>query len=239
MKKKKITYGEYTYEYCLITQDRKTISLTIFPDLEIVVKAPHDTDNEIIDAFFKKKWQWIEKQLTFFKQFHTTASPKKYVSGESFLYLGRQYKLIVRKASENRVSLQQGRLHLYTTGKVRDGKYNQVILENWYRKRTKIVFDERYQEMQKKFGYQNMPSIMIRKMKKRWGSYTKNNRIILNPLLIHASKKCIDYVITHELCHVKYQNHDKNFFTLLDRKYPGWEKAKEDLELRFIDYNDI
>lgn len=232
--KKKIQYGKYKYEYCLVSQNRKTISLTVFPDLQIVVKAPHDTDSERISDFFKKKWQWLEKQLAFFKQFQTNQSSKKYVSGESFLYLGRQYKLIVRKSENNCVSLQQGKLHLYTTGKVRDGKNNQRILEQWYQERTKIVFSEQYQEVQRKFDYKDMPSVTMRKMKKRWGSYTKNNKIILNPLLIHAPKKCIDYVIIHELCHAKHKNHNKHFFALLDRKCPGWKKTKEQLELRYI-----
>ena len=232
--KKQIEYGKYKYEYCLVTQDRKTISLTIFPDLQIVVKAPQDINSEKINEFFKKKWQWIEKQLSFFRQFQTKQSPKKYVSGESFLYLGRQYKLIVKQSKENRITLQQGKLYLYTTGKVRDGKKNQLILEQWYQDRAKTIFYERYDDIQKKFDYKNFPRITIRKMTKRWGSYTKNNRILLNPLLIHASKKCIDYVIIHELCHVKYKNHNKDFFRFLDQKCPGWEKTKKDLELRFV-----
>lgn len=79
-----------------------------------------------------------------------------------------------------------------------------------------------------------MPKIQIRRMNKRWGSYTSNNKIFLNPLLIYTSKKCIDYVITYELCHVKYRKHNKNFYKLLNNKYPNWEKMKEKLELRFI-----
>jgi hypothetical protein len=69
-------------------------------------------------------------------------------------------------------------------------------------------------------------------MQKRWGSCIRGKSIVLNPLLIHASKDCIDYVITHELCHVKYKNHDKRFFKLLNSKYPKWEKVKNKLEMR-------
>ena len=232
--KKQIQYGEYRYEYCLIIQERKTISLTVYPDLQIAIKAPHDASSEKVEEFFKRKWAWIEKQLSFFRQFQLTKTKKQYVSGESFLYLGRQYKLIVKKAKENRVSLQQGRLYLYTTCKVRDGKNNKGIIEQWYKERAKCIFEERYIEMIKKFDYKTVPKIQIRKMNKRWGSYTNNNKIFLNPLLIYTFKKCIDYVITHELCHVKYKNHNKNFYKLLERKYPKWKKIKEELELRFV-----
>ncbi len=234
--KKKIKYGEYKYEYCLITQDRKTLSLTVCPDLQIIVKAPIDTSNDKIEEFFKKRWLWMEKQLDFFRQFQVSKTKKQYVSGESFLYLGRQYKLIVKKAKEDRVSLQQGRLHLYTTGKVREGIKNKKIIEQWYQQRTCYIFDERFEEMLKKFDYNDNPTISTRQMKKRWGSYTKNNKILLNPLLIHTSKKCIDYVMIHELCHVEHKKHNKDFYKLLSKKCKNWEKVKEDLELRFSKY---
>ncbi len=229
--KKKIRYGSYAYSYCLIRQNRKTISLTIFPDLKMVIKAPNGLSDEKIEDFFKRKWQWIEKQRDFFKQFQIKSRGKEYVSGESFLYLGRQYKLIVKSSNKNRVSLEQSKLYLYTTGKVRDGKNNQRILLKWYQRRAENILKERYWEMRKKFSYQDFPIMAIRKMKKRWGSYTKSNRIMLNPFLIYAPKKCIDYVIVHELCHVKYPNHSRDFFLLLDRKFPDWERAKKRLEL--------
>ena len=209
--KKKIKYGEYKYEYCLIAQERKTLSLTVRPDLQIIVKAPNNTSDDKIEEFFKRKWSWLEKQLEFFRQFQVSKTQKSYVSGESFLYLGRQYKLIVKKAGDDRLSLQQGRLYLYTTGKVRDGKKNKKIIEHWYRQRASCIFDERFEKMLKKFNYDDNPTVSIRQMKRRWGSYTKNNRILLNPLLIHTSKKCIDYVMIHELCHVEHKKHNKEF----------------------------
>jgi hypothetical protein len=79
-----------------------------------------------------------------------------------------------------------------------------------------------------------MPKLAIRKMPKRWGSYLSNKKIILNPLLIKASKDCIDYVIVHELCHIKYRKHNKYFFKLQESIIPDWKKTKEKLELRFL-----
>ena len=68
-------------------------------------------------------------------------------------------------------------------------------------------------------------------MPKRWGSFVKGDRVVLNPLLIHAPKEAIDYVMTHELCHMKYKNHDAKFYKLLGEKFPNWKKTKEKLEL--------
>jgi len=71
-------------------------------------------------------------------------------------------------------------------------------------------------------------------MPKRWGSYLGKNKIALNPLLIRASKDCLDYVIVHELCHMKYKNHNKEFFKLQESIIPNWKEVKEKLELRFL-----
>lgn len=96
------------------------------------------------------------------------------------------------------------------------------------------IFDDQYKKVLEKFSYDFEPSLVIRKMNKRWGSFLKGKKIFLNPLLIQAPKECIDYVITHELCHMKYKNHDKRFYELLKSKIKNWEEVKEKLELRFL-----
>jgi len=234
MKKLKFIYGKYKYEYNLILEKRKTFSLSVYPDMKIVLKAPVGVSSGEIEKFLKKKWLWLERQLNFFAQFQGKRINKSYVSGESFLYLGRQYKLVVEKSKENSVSLQKGRLMIYTKGNLRDSRINKKLLDRWYRDKIEMVFSERLVEVVKKFDFDFDFKLVIRKMNKRWGSYAKNKNISLNPLLINASKKCIDYVITHELCHVNYNKHNKEFFRLLSKKFPNWEKVKEELELRFI-----
>lgn len=227
------SYGNYSYEYELIRQDRKSLALTVRPDLGIVLKCPTKAEDERIEQFLKKKWFWMNKQLSFFKKVHRKRYVREYVSGESFLYLGRQYKLLVKRASEDRVRLMRGVLEIYTTRTVRDGKYNKKLLDNWFKVRYQEVFQERFEEMKQRFDYTSMPELSVRSMAKRWGSFLNKEKILLNPKLIHTSKDCIDYVIVHELCHMKYKNHSKQFWKFLDEKYPKWEKVKEKLELKY------
>jgi len=223
-------FGSYVYCYDLIKQDRKTLSLTVNPDLRICVKCPHETEDERIEQFLKKKWFWLQKQLNFFGKYQRKVYKKEYVSGESFHYIGRQHQLIVKKAPEDKVSLLRGVLLVQTTKAVSNGPYTQKLIEGWYEVKRKIIFEERFLEMQKKFDYKQMPKLSVRDMKRRWGSFVNKDKILLNPKLIHVSKDCIDYVIVHELCHMRYKNHDKKFFTFLEEKYPKWEKKKEKLE---------
>ena len=228
---KQFSYGRYVYEYVLVLQERKTISLIIEPCLTITVKAPIGTRKSEVEAFMQRKWMWMKKQLDFFQKYKKSVASKEYVSGESFYYLGRQYQLIVRSSETDKVALSKGKLTINTTLGIDNKEHSKKLLELWYRKRRTIVFSERYAEVCKKFEYKTTPKLSVRAMPKRWGSFVKGDKVVLNPLLIHAPKEAIDYVITHELCHMKYKNHDANFYKLLELKYPNWQTTKEKLEL--------
>ena len=112
---------------------------------------------------------------------------------------------------------------------------NQAF-SDWMIKRAETVFNERLNVCMKAFPDLEMPSLKIRKLNKRWGSYLKKHEIVLNPALIKASKQAIDYVIYHELCHAYYPNHTEEFYNLLSLKMPNWEKVKEKMELKLLSY---
>jgi len=233
MTNQRFVYGKYQYDYFLIPEARKTFSLTVNPKLEIIVRCPRGTRQDRIETFLRKKWLWLNKQLNCFQKYSKRLYLREYVSGEGFYYLGRQYQLVVKRGSYESVSLVHGRLVITTKKSVLDGIHNKRLLSKWLLERRIVIFQERLDAMIEKFGYKNLPKIVIREMPKRWGSYSSQEKVILNPRLINAPKDCIDYVITHELCHFKHKNHGKKFFALLDSKYRNWEAVKEKLECKF------
>lgn len=227
-------YGKYSYKYFLVRQSRKTVSLTVRPNLRIILKCPIDYEDEKIQKFLERKWDWLEKQIKYFKKYKKNIFKKEYISGESFLYLGMQYKLLVKQGKFDSVKLSRWRLNLTTTGKNGDWYYNKYILNKWYRDRMTVIFKEEYNKILGNFDLSFTPKIIIKKMDKRWGSYFgSKKKIVLNPKLIQASKECIDYVIAHELCHIKHKNHDAKFYKLLKSKITNWEEIKDKLEMRF------
>ncbi len=230
----KFIFGTFVYEYQLIRQDRKTLSLTVTPDLRIIVKCPKNADSEKIEQFLQRKWFWLEKQLSLFKKYQRKTYKKEYISGEGYLYLGRHYKILIKRGNENSVSLSKGQLIVYTTKKVSNSNYNKKIISNWINERSNKIFQERLVEVFKNFDYKERPTISIREMKRRWGSFLNKEKIFLNPKLVHVSKDCIDYVIAHELCHFKYKKHNVNFYRFLREKYPNWEKTKDKLEMFYV-----
>ncbi len=232
MDTKTFKYGDNEYQYYIVYQDRKTVRLTVYPNLKIVLYCRIGYSKDKIEKFLKRKALWLKSQVQDLKRLQRSNKKKEYVSGESFLYLGRQYKLIVEEGDEDYVRFKSGRIMLYTTDKSR----NQNILDDWYLNRAKKVFRDRYRVMLKKFNYEFVPDLALRKMPKRWGSFLTKKKVLLNPELIKASKECIDYVIIHELCHMKHQNHSPEYYRFLSSKCPNWKGVKEQLELRFSSY---
>ncbi len=229
--KKEFRFGSYVYPYDLIRHERKTLSLTVMPDLLICVKCPTRADENRVELFLRKKWFWLEKQLTFFGKYKNRKYEREYISGESVYYLGRQYQLVVKQGSADRVVLSRGVLLVSTTKLVTNKAFTKYLISSWLDGRMLIVFKERLAIAAENFGFKNSPVFDIRSMKLRWGSCVRRKKIILNSKLVHVSKDCIDYVITHEFCHTRHKNHDKSFYKLLDIKFPKWKETKEKLEL--------
>lgn len=221
-----------SFGYHLILEERSTMSATVFPSQMLLVKAPLEATDDKIHDFLRRKYRWILKQKRYFAQFGSQRR-KSFISGEKFQYRGRSYKLLVGKG-EDRVSLHHGTLKVYTStpGSSADtGK----LLYAWFAERAYKTFSQRLSVCFPLFGYDEIPSLSVRRMTRRWGSYSqKDNRIILNCDLIKASTRHIDYVIIHELCHITHRKHNRDFHALLESKLPQWRKLKTELELHLL-----
>ncbi len=218
------TMLQYNIEYC----KRKTLGICVHPDGSVSVKAPNEASLNRIREKVHRRAAWITKQQRYFKSFGTHAPKRKYISGESHLYLGRQYMLRVVDSKKNEVHYKGNIIEI----ECRHHKDSGVLLLAWYHCRAALKFQEYAEPLIKRFDqYGVRPSgLEIRKMQTRWGSCTTNGKITLNPTLIRAPRACIEYVIIHELCHLIHQNHTKAFYELLTTEMPHWEKWKSKLE---------
>lgn len=225
-----ITYGSKNIEFELTYSNRKTLGITVNPDLSVQVKAPENADRETIFKKVEKRASWILEQKRFFLEFEPRKIDYLYKSGESHYYLGRQYLLKIETGKAEEV-FYQGR---YLVVETRDKSKENIkkLLDTWYRKRAKIKFAEYAEPLIERFKkYKVEPNkIYIQSMKTRWGSCSAKGNIILNPELIKAPKPCIEYVIIHEFCHLIHRNHNRAFFRLLAQEMPDWEKWKDKLE---------
>lgn len=231
--KQTFEYGKYSYDYYIEFVDRKTLGLEVRPDLRIITKVPYATTIDEIEVFLRKKWLWLHKQLAELEKYHKKDYQREYVSGQSFKYLGRQYMLLVEPGQHDMVRLGRGKLHIITTKNVRNSSYNKLLLDAWFDGRRNSVFKKQYLKALRLFNYERMPQLRTRVMARRWGSYTQDNKIALNPKLIEAPTEAIFYVLVHELCHVVNKKHDEAFYKELEKRLPNWHETKQHLEVHY------
>jgi len=235
-----VLFGQTEISYRVNACDRRTLAIHVYPDGQVVVDAPMDASNEAIAEKVKKRASWIVKQQMQFAAYPPALPQRQYLSGETHRYLGRQYRLQVIQGTNDKVKLVHGRL-VVETANPESIEIVKKRLQDWYCARAKTIFAERYAfcvGLVAKLDINHQQGFQLRVMPKRWGSCTSQGHIILNSELIAAPKDCIDYVITHELCHLKERNHSAAFYRLLGLAMKDWEIRKkrlnEMIEVRFV-----
>ncbi|MHB0959283.1 MAG: M48 family metallopeptidase [Pirellulaceae bacterium] len=225
-----IQFGRKRIEFQLLYSARKTLVIDVHPDLSVVVTAPEDTDDSAVEQKLHKRAAWIIQQQRFFENYLPPIPLRRYVSGESHRYLGRQYRLRVHKGDEEAVKMARGQINVFLIDPSKKERVRKLVV-GWFRQRAEAIFQELFKAMVAKAERHGIAadSFEIRRMKNRWGSCTPEGRILLNPDLIIAPKMCIEYVIVHELCHLKEPNHGSGFYRLLQATMPDWERRRERL----------
>lgn len=229
-----IVYGTETIAYEVrFLPSRRTLGIEVHPDLSVVVRAPADCDPEIIFSRVSKRASWISRQLSNFRRYSPRTPQRRYVSGETHLYLGRQYRLKVGAGETASVRMSRGHLLLTMPGKA-DPEWVQALLHRWYLDHARQVFGTVLDEWLPRLKGQQRPRLIVRAMQSRWGSLSQAGTMTLNANLVRAPRACIEYVVAHELCHFKHRDHDAKFFGLLGRLMPDWEKRKQRLETALL-----
>lgn len=234
MEKHQIEYGDQSIVFYLERKNVKNVNLNIKPDSTIEVSAREEVPMSFIYDFVKGKAYWILKNVKKFENVKPLKqSCREYVSGESYRYLGKQYRLKVKMAiKDEEVKYFRGYIHMYVKYPTSSSN-KKKLMDNWYRSKAESIFKEsleRVHPIVKKYEVKK-PTIELRSMKARWGSaFVDSNVIVLNKDLIKAPKHCIDYVVLHELIHFKYNNHSESFYKMLFSMMPDWEKRKAILD---------
>ena len=227
-----VAFGQKRIPFLLDQKPRKSLKISVMPDLSVAVSAPRSYSLDKVLSKVQRRASWIVRQIDYFKGFMPKQPPRQYVSGETHYYYGRQYRLKVARANRHEIKLK-GKYIFVHSSRPESKPRTKRLLYGWYRDRAKQMYSaiaRRCFERLEKYGIK-MPAIDIKTMKSRWGScvHTKN-KICLNTELIKAPSHCIEYVIMHEMCHLKYPSHTKQFYNFLSLVMPDWQKRKTRLE---------
>ena len=212
--------------------NRKTLAISVYPDQSVEVISPLNSGKqEVIDKILKRR-RWILKQQRYFRDLQSHEQHNLTITGAELHYLGRQYRLRIITCDQTIKAALHGRYLDVPVENSDDQGMIKKRISDWYRERAKNYLTKQFDRLRVKHAQLNLPdaSLRVALMKTRWGSCTATGTITLNPLLILVPSNLIEYVIVHELCHLKHPNHSKTFYNLLTKTAPGWKKNKAALD---------
>jgi len=206
---------------------RSTTDIVIERDGNIVVRAPEGFTDEQIDAVVESKRMWIYRNLAEWRDLNATAVVREWVNGETFLYLGRSYRLSLVAGRDCDLKLYEGRFclnrKLIETG---GPAAAQKAFEDYYTAKGLVRIQERAEYYAPKVGV--IPSaIKVKDMGYRWATCSAANVITFHWKCMMAPPRIIDYILVHELCHMHVKNHSDAFWNEVDKIMPDYRERKE------------
>lgn len=213
---------------------RRTLGIEVHPHpldgARLVIRIPAGMQWSELEPRLARRAGWIARQAASLDRYMPAPQPRQYLAGETFRLLGRQLQLKL-SAGRHSVTLKGSQLQVHVPDPT-DRAAVSAILERWYQTQAKGEFEWR---LEKWLGHpllQPAPVVrfQVRRLQRRWGSLSANGTLTLNTKLVEQAGRCIDYVISHELCHHWHAGHGKEFFQLLDDVLPNWVRSKQELE---------
>lgn len=211
-------------------QRRRTLAIHVHRDATVEVRAPATCPLAAVLDFVRRRRSWISRQLERVAAY-TPAPVFRYAQGERHRYLGEWLVLALRQGTPQQGRLAGGQLQL-TLRQPTDPARVKRLLEQWYQARASEVFSERLVGWSDHPAFRGLPQplLRLRRMRSRWGSCSARGVITLNTFLVEQRPELIDYVIVHELCHLRVFDHSARFYALMDSVLPDWRPRRQSLE---------
>lgn len=221
----------------IVRKNIKNVHLKVFRSLEVVLSVPVQVPQEWIADFLNKRTVWIDNQITKYKLSGGTNTLDSIKNGTSVQILGKDMRIVFEPSLDNHIAADEKRITVFMRD-TSDAELAQKMFLKWWKQEAERVLtqelDALYEKVFKKYQVPK-PSIHIRKMKTLWGSCTPSkSKITFNSHLYKANIRCIQYVVLHELTHLLYPNHSKQFYDFLTIHMPDWQERKKQLDMDVV-----
>jgi predicted metal-dependent hydrolase len=225
------------FQYQIIRRPRrKTAYISVEPNCSVRVLVPFTLSEEKVIELVHRKSRWIRTKIDHFEEINHNQKQNAYVSGESFTYLGRNYRLKIVPGDFEEVKLMNGRFYVHIpTGTPLESR-NQAILSRltcWYKEHAIKRLRLKVSRYAKQVGVTPV-SVGLKDYISRWGSCHTDGRIFFNWKVTIAPHSIVDYVVVHELCHLIHGDHSKQFWKLLETILPDYAERKKWLKVNGI-----
>lgn len=221
--------------YKVVFSRRRTIGISISPDKGVIIRAPLRTSVSTIEEVVSSRTGWLRKHQERFSKIKESSVPLSYSDGSRHQFLGQEYVLVKTQAERNFIRIDSNYLVVDLKSDEND-EWVKKQLYKWYKNEAEARFNMSLNEILLRYNLYNFrpTSVVIRTMKRRWGSCSIRGKITLNTELIKMDQKCIEYVIIHELCHLRHHNHGKEFYSLLSELFPDWKIYRQRLKNHYL-----
>ena len=228
-------YGESEFLYQLSylpSYKKAAIKVHVHPNGVVQVNAPESAQLPEVRSAVQRRARWVLKHLDNIEERRRHVQPRQWVSGESMLYLGRRYVLkVISDPNQRKVTCKLIRGQLRVHGIDLNPTRIEKAVRQWYREKALDTFQRKLDRIIEALPWTKAsPAWRMMEMQTQWGSCSPEGTLLLNPHLIKAPIRAIDYVLLHELCHLVEHNHSARFYSLLDRFMPDWRSVKEQLD---------
>lgn len=221
-------------KYRIIHSSRRTLGISVHPERGVSARVPYGTPERIIEKMISDKAEWIRKALKKHESLKRINNSQIAGNGSIILLMGKEHSLKIVRSDRNYIKKTDGEIiELGYRDESPDPVIIQSLIESWLMFVARKIFPGIFREILSRYRkYDFSPaSFSVRKMKSRWGSCTSKGRIAISYDLIRLDRKYAEYVMIHELCHLKHHNHGTGFYTLLSEIYPEWEKIRAELKM--------
>jgi hypothetical protein len=221
-------------EFEVVYSRRRSIGISVLPDSSVIVRVPYLTSLKKITRIVNDKYEWVLKHRDNYRKLDNSPLNRSYTTGEVHLFRGNRSILMIEKSEKPYVRFCCSTIELGIQ-KTDDGQAIKRLLYKGYKNEATTLFPELLQKVLKENEIQMFKpaALVIRTMKRRWGSCSNKGIITLSTELIKLSDLYIEYVIAHELCHLRHHNHGSQYYKLLSEVFPDWKTVRKELR-KFI-----
>lgn len=219
-------YGTKYIDFNVVFKERKTMSIEVEPSGQVNISSPLGVTEDIILDKVKSKANWIVQKQYEVQSININKINREVVSGESYLYLGRNYSLQIEDINTKDINVKLFRGKFIISTYTRNQDKIKLALENWYREKTLLRVNERVNYYKQYFNIRPK-DIKVKEQKKRWASCTSNNELLFNWRCSMAPANILDYIVLHEMTHMIYKDHSQEFWDRMAAVMPDYEVRKE------------
>lgn len=227
-----VSLGGEVRRYRLRRSARRTLAITVEPGGALVVTAPEGASMAQVETALRRRREWVRRRTREVAALPPPPLPRAWVSGETHRYLGRQYRLRLATGAPSTVRLS-GKWFLVTVPEPGNPTQVRRAMERWYLVHARETFARRMEALVRGtplLGLLEVPPLIVRRLEKRWGSCSAGGRILMNVDAVKLPVGCVDYLLLHELCHLREPHHGAAFWRLLDACMPDWERWRRRLD---------